>query len=234
MVLHNLLKDLQKKTSSKKALQYKKFFKEIYMDKKDRFIGVSVKDQRVVIRKHLKTTTMQDLQKLLKSDIHEYRMLAGIMLTDKFRYNKDSRDEIFEFYLKNIKRFNNWDLVDSTCYKIVGWYLLDKKNKRKFLYDLAKDGNLFERRIAMVSTFEFIRHNELDDTLKLAKLLLRDKHDLIQKAIGWMLKEAGKKDKEVLINFLKSNHKEMSKVAIRAATEKMPALRSLLRETKDA
>lgn len=221
MVLHNLLKELQKKTNKKKADSYKKFFKQTYLDKKDRFIGVSVKDVRGVAKKHTKTTTFQELQKLLKSDIHEYRMLAGIILVNKFRYNKEERQKTFEFYLKNIKRFNNWDLVDTTCYKIMGWYLKDKKKERKLLYTLVKDGNLWERRAAIVSTFELIRNNEFGDTLKLAQKLFSDKHELIQKAVGWMLKEVGKKDKEILIDFLKNNIDKISKVALYAASEKL-------------
>jgi len=221
MVLHNLLKELQKKTSRKKSVSYKKFFKQTYLDKNDRFIGVSVKDIRIVAKKHTKTTTFQDLQKLVNSDIHEYRMMAGIILVNKFRYNKIEREKIFLFYLKNIKRFNNWDLVDATCYKIMGWYLKDKKDKRKILYSLAKDGNLWERRAAIVSTFELIRNNEFGDTLKISELLLKDKHELIQKAVGWMLKEVGKKDKEILIDFLKINKDKILKIAKTAAIEKL-------------
>lgn len=221
MVLHNLLKHLQKRTNSKKAAAYKKFFKESYLGKKERFIGVSVKDQREVIKKHVKTTTFQDLQKLLKSDIHEYRMVAGLIMVEQFKYNKEGREELFAFYLKHIKRFNNWDLVDTTCYNIMGNYLLEHKKKRQLLYTLAKEGNLWQRRAAIVATLAFIRKNEYGDTLKLSQRLIADKHDLIQKAIGWMLKEIGKRDKEVLIDFLKNNHEKMSKVALRAATEKL-------------
>lgn len=217
MVLHNLLKDLQKKTSRKKAEGYKKFFKKTHLDKNDRFIGVSVKDVRDIAKKHTKTSTLQDVQKLLKSDIHEYRMLGGVILVNMFRYNKDKRKELFEFYLLNIKRFNNWDLVDTTCYKIMGWYLLEEKKKRKLLYTLVKDGNLWERRAAIVSTFEFIRHGDFGDTLKLAQKLLKEKHKLLQKPVGWMLKEIGKKDKEVLLDFLRENKEKISVITMNDA-----------------
>lgn len=221
MSLHHILRALQRKSDSKKAKTSMRFFKESYIDKKDRFIGVSLPDQREIAKKYPELS-MQDFQKLLNSDIHEYRMLAGILLVNRFKYNASSREEIFNFYLKNTKRFNNWDLVDITCSYIVGKFLLDKKKKRKILYELAKSKNLWEKRMAIVSTFEFIRNKEFGDTLKIAEKLLSDKHDLMHKAIGWMLREVGKRDKEILLDFLKTNYKKLPRTTLRYAIERFP------------
>ena len=167
MTLHHLIKDLQRATSGKKAKSYKKFFNEEYTDKHDRFIGVSLPDQRIIAKRHPEVT-FQDLQKLLNSDIHEHRMIAGIILTKNFQENP--QEELVHFYLKNLKRFNNWDLIDNTAPKILGIYLLKKKN-RILLYDLSNSKNLWERRAAIVSTYPLIKNNEFKDTLKLSKKL---------------------------------------------------------------
>jgi 3-methyladenine DNA glycosylase AlkD len=219
MALHHLIKDLQRATSSEKAKGYKKFFNDEYTDKKDRFIGVSLPDQRAIAKRHPEIT-MQDLQKLLKSDIHEYRMLAGIILVNRFR--EKPSEELIQFYLKNLKRFNNWDLIDNTCSKILGAFLLDKPKKRKILYDFAKSKNLWEKRVSIVSTFEFIKNRQFGDTLKISEMLLDDKHHLTHKAVGWMLREVGKKDVNVLLDFLKTNYKRLPRTTLRYAIERFP------------
>ncbi|MDA3836041.1 MAG: DNA alkylation repair protein [Nanoarchaeota archaeon] len=219
MSLHHLTKDIQRASTKEKAKGYIRFFKQEYTAKEDRFIGVSMPDLRQIAKRHPEVT-MQDVQKLLKSDIHEYRMLAGVMLVNKFR--EAPSEELVQFYIKNIRRFNNWDLVDATCDKILGRFLLDKKKQRKLLYDFAKSSNLWEKRIAIISTFEFIRHNEFGDTLKIAEILLSDKHDLTHKATGWMLREVGKRRKEVLLDFLKTNYDKIPRTTLRYAIEKFP------------
>ena len=219
MALHHIIKDLQRATSSEKAKNYKRFFNEEYTDKKDRFIGVSLPDQREIAKRHPEVT-MQDLQKLLNSDIHEYRMLAGIILINRFR--EKSSEELVQFYLKNLKRFNNWDLIDNTCSKILGKFLLDKKKQRKILYNFAKSKNLWEKRVSIVSTLEFIKNKEFTDTLKISEMLLGDKHHLTHKAVGWMLREVGKKDVNVLLNFLKKNYKKLPRTTLRYAIERFP------------
>lgn len=221
MALHHVLKDLQYHSDPKKAAGYKRFFKESYTHKEDRFIGVSLPDQRKVAQRHPELS-FQDFQKLLKSDIHEYRMLAGILLVNRFRDNESQREQIFEFYLKNTKFFNNWDLVDVTCDKIIGGFILNKKKKRKILYQLVKSSNLWEKRMAIVSTFDLIKHNEFGDTLKIAEKLLSDKHDLMHKAVGWMLREVGKRDKAVLLDFLKTNYDNLPRTTLRYAIERFP------------
>ena len=219
MSLHHIIKDLQRATSAKNAKNYKRFFNEGYTDKKDRFIGVSLPDQREIAKRHPEVT-MQDLQKLLNSDIHEYRMLAGIILVNRFREN--SSEELVQFYLKNLKRFNNWDLIDNTCSKILGKFLLDKKKQRKILHDFANSNNLWEKRVSIVSTFEFIKNKDFEDTLKISKTLLEDKHHLTHKAVGWMLREVGKKDVNVLLSFLKTNYKKLPRTTLRYAIERFP------------
>ena len=219
MSLHHILKDLQFHTDPQKAKAYQRFFKDSYTDKKDRFIGVSLPDQRAVAKRHPELS-FKDFQKLLNSDIHEYRMLAGILLVNRFRDNELQREQIFEFYLKNAERFNNWDLVDVTADKIVGKFLLERKKQRKILYNLLKSSNLWEKRIAIVSTLEFIRQKDFGDTLKISEKLMTDKHDLIHKPIGWMLREVGKRDKEVLLDFLKTNYNKLPRTTLRYAIEK--------------
>ncbi|NCN86357.1 DNA alkylation repair protein [archaeon] len=221
MSLHHILKDLQSHSDSKKGKQYKTFFRESYTDNKDRFLGVALPLQREIAKRHPELS-YQDFQKLLNSDIHEYRMLAGILLVNRYRGNEFEREKVFEFYVKNMKKFNNWDLVDVTCDKIIGNFLLNKKKKRKFLYELVKSKNLWEKRISIVSTFEFIRNNEFGDTLKLSEKLLNDKHDLIHKAVGWMLREVGKRDEKVLLDFLKTNYNKLPRTTLRYSIERFP------------
>jgi len=149
--------------------------------------------------------------------VHEERMTALMIMT--FRYKKEPA-LFYKLYLKNRKHINNWDLVDVTCYKIVGDYLLDKP--RDILYKLAKSKNLWEKRIAIISTAMFIRSGEFEDTLKIAEILLRDPHDLIHKAVGWMLREVGKKNIDVEKKFLNKYYKVMPRTMLRYAIEKFP------------
>lgn len=221
MSLHHILKDLQRRIDFKKAKQYKKFFKDSYTDNKDRFIGISQPDIKAVAKRH-KDATLKDIQKLLKSDIHEYRMLGGILLINKYKNEEFQRKIIYEFYLKNLKSFNNWDLVDTTADKIIGKYLLKNKNERQILYKLAKSKNLWQKRISIISTFEFIRNKKFNDSIKIAKIHLEDKHDLMHKATGWMLREIGKRDKDLLLKFLKNNYKKIPRTTLRYAIERFP------------
>lgn len=217
MTLHHLLKDLQKANSKEKAKNYQRFFNQEYTDKKDRFLGVTLPLQRKIANRHPEVN-MQDLQKLLKSDIHEYRMVAGIILCEKFKENPN--EEFVNFYIKNLKRFNNWDLIDTTAHKILGNFLLTENKKRKILYDLTKSTNLWERRASIIATLEFIRKKEFGDTLKIAEILLKDTHHLTHKAIGWMLREIGKRNEEVLLDFLKNNYSKLPRVTLRYAIER--------------
>ena len=219
-MLTDLISEMQNLYSKERSENSKWFFKtgKGEYGEGDVFLGLSVPEQRKLAKKY-KDLSMSNIQRLLNSKIHEHRLVAGIILVDKYKMAK-KKEEIFNFYLKNAKRFNNWDLVDLTCHKIVGAFLLDKN--KKILYNLANSKNLWEKRIAIISTFEFIRNEKFGDSLKIAEILLKDKHDLIHKAIGWMLREIGKKDIAVLKDFLKTNYKKIPRTVLRYSIERFP------------
>jgi len=220
-MLTSLLKELEELKDLKQASLLQRFFKtgKGEYGEGDIFLGVKVPVQRQVAKGYANLSLM-NIQELLKSKIHEHRLVGLLILVDKYKKGKEQdKANIFEFYLKNakLKRINNWDLVDLTSHKIVGEFLLDKD--KKILYNLVQ-GNLWEKRIAIISTFAFIRKNEFLDALAISELLLKDEHDLIHKAVGWVLREIGKKDKSVLENFLKQHYKEMPRTMLRYAIEK--------------
>jgi 3-methyladenine DNA glycosylase AlkD len=183
------------------------------------FWGIKVPVQRGIAKK-FKEVSLADIQELLDSKIHEHRMTGMFILVEKYKKTENKR-EIYNFYLENTKNINNWDLVDLTAPNIVGSFLLENKKERKVLYSLVKSKNLWERRIAMLSTFTLLRNKEYEDTLKIAELLLKDEHDLIHKAVGWMLREIGKRNKEELIKFLNNYYKIMPRTMLRYSIEKL-------------
>ena len=218
--LTQLKKELKKLADLKQAEVLQRFFKtgKGEYGEGDIFLGVKVPEQRKVVSK-FEDLSLKDLEELLNSKIHEYRMSALFILIKQYeRADKKKRVRIFNFYLKNTKNINNWDLVDISAPKVVGDYLLNKP--RSVLYKLAKSNNLWERRIAIISTFTFIRNNEFRDTLKIAEILLNDKHDLIHKAVGWMLREVGKRDQKIEEEFLKKHYLKMPRVMLRYAIER--------------
>ena len=185
----------------------------------DIFLGLKSQQIRDVSKKYY-DISLDDLNRLLSEKIHEFRVSALRILV--YRYeggDEKEKKKIYDFYLKNAKNINNWDLVDSSAPNIVGDYLLGKP--RNILYKLAKSKNLWERRIAILATFAFIRNNEFKDTIKIAKILMNDEHDLIHKAVGWMLREVGKKDEKILEKFLDKYHKIMPRTMLRYAIEKL-------------
>ena len=185
----------------------------------DVFIGLRVPQSRKVAKQFI-DLSLREIEYLLESPIHEHRLVALIILTLQIkRANADKAKDIYELYLRRTDRVNNWDLVDVSCRDIVGRYLFDKS--RKPLYDLANSTNMWERRIAIVSTWWFIRELQLDDTFKISKILLHDSEDLIQKAVGWMLREAGKKNEESLIEFLESYASSMPRTMLRYSVERL-------------
>lgn len=188
----------------------------------DKFLGIRVPVVRQAVKKY-KDTTLPTTEKLLKSKYHEIRLFALLLLVSNFS-NADNlkQDKIYHLYVDNTRYINNWDLVDSSAHKIVGAYL-DKKD-RNVLYKLSKSPSLWERRIAIISTFHFIRNNQFDDTLKISEQLLNDKEDLIHKAVGWMLRETGKRDKFVETEFLKRHYQVMPRTMLRYAIEKYSAI----------
>ena len=184
----------------------------------DKFLGVMVPDQRAVAKKY-RDIPLPEVQELVRSGYHEERLTGFLILTYKFeKAEEEARREIYDFYYKNRRHANNWDLVDLSSHKIMGHYLLDKK--RDALYKLARSKNVWDRRIAMISTFAFIDHSDFEDALKIAEILVHDEHDLIHKAVGWVLREVGKKDAEAERRFLRKYHKTMPRVMYRYATEK--------------
>lgn len=194
----------------------------------DEFIGVRVPDSRIVAKDH-KDLSLKEIQKLLDSPIHEERFVGLVILVNRYKIvskpksaDSAAQKEIFDFYIKNLyaQRVNNWDLIDSTA-PYLGYYLLGKPGTEKLLNKLAGSESLWERRAAVMFTFAFIREFELDDTLRLCKKLLTDKHDLMHKACGWMLRELGKQDLGALREFLDENVKEMPRTMLRYAIEKM-------------
>jgi len=235
-------KILEQYKNSDKAKILQRFFKtgKGEYGEGDIFLGLTMGQNREIAKQFL-DLGFDEIQQLLDSEIHEKRMIGLLILVDKF---KDYPTKVYNFYLKNAKKINNWDLVDVTCHKIVGAFLLDKP--RDILYKLAKSDNLWEKRISIISTFAFIREGDFEDTLKIAEILLGDNHDLkiqrilgprnsktrlrainvkvssdlIHKGVGWMLREVGKKNQEVLEEFLKKHYKVMPRTMLRYTIER--------------
>jgi 3-methyladenine DNA glycosylase AlkD len=223
-MLINLKKELLNAEDSEQAKNLQRFFKTGRGEygEGDIFIGLTSQQIKDVAKKYL-GTTLENIKELLESEIHEFRACALRILVLKFiKAKKDQlkQKQIFEFYLKNYEKINNWDLVDLSAPNIIGSYLLDKK--REILYELARSDNLWKKRISIVACFKFIRENDFKDAVKISEILLKDKHDLIHKAVGWMLREVGKKEKKVLVDFLNKNHKKMSRTTLRYSIEKFP------------
>ena len=219
-MLQNLLHELNQSADPEKEKVFVRFFKtgKGEYGEGDLFLGITVPRLRLISKRY-HSLDLKDLQKLLNSKIHEHRMSALMIL--RFKYEKSDmkiRKEIVDFYLKNTGNINNWDLVDLSCEYILGNWLLDKD--REILYQLAKSKNLWEKRIAIISTFEFIRNHQYVDALKISEILLNEKHDLIHKAVGWMLRELGKRDKKTEIDFLNKHYRAMPRTMLRYAIEK--------------
>ena len=190
----------------------------------DKFLGIKVPVTRGVVKSLWRQTSFEDLEECVASEYHEIRLAALLALVEIFSHAK--KDEVLrkrcvDFYLSHTAYINNWDLVDLSCYPLLGVWLLDKD--RTLLYDLARDGKtLWEQRIGMVSTMTFIRHGQLEDTFAIARILLSHPHDLIHKAVGWLLREAGKRDKPSLEDFLRENIQSMPRTTLRYAIERFP------------
>ena len=222
-MLQNLKKDLKKLSSPTRAISSLRFFKtgQGQYGEGDKFIGITVPDIRQVSKQYL-DLSLEDVLSLLHSPIHEERLCALLILVSQYQKGDNKKQkQIFDLYLKNYKYINNWDLIDLTAPRIVGAYLFDKP--KDILYKLAKSKNLWQRRVAILATFQFIYYGQSQDTLKISKILLHDEHDLIQKAVGWMLREVGKRvDEKILLDFLKDNYKIMPRTMLRYAIERLP------------
>ena len=188
---------------------------------KDVFLGITVPNIRKVIKNYYMKLSLQEVEELLHSKYHEYRLAALLILTLKMKKaDKQEKKEILELYLNNTQYINGWDLVDMSAHYVLGVYLLENLDKIDILYKLANSHNLWEKRISIVSTWIFIRNNRFVDTLKIAKILLNDENDLIHKAVGWMLREVGKKDFDTEYKFLVKNYKQMPRTMLRYSIEK--------------
>lgn len=185
----------------------------------DQFLGINVPTVRIIAKSFQEADT-QTLQELLESKINEERLLALFILTHQFQKATNAKSALYNFYMKNLQHVNNWNLVDSSAHLILGAHIHDKN--KDVLLTLAASEIMWERRIAIVATWAFIRKNDLEWTFKIAQLLLKDSHDLIHKAVGWMLREAGKKDEKQLVAFLSTNATSMPRTMLRYAIEKFP------------
>ncbi|MFA5080603.1 MAG: DNA alkylation repair protein [Candidatus Paceibacterota bacterium] len=221
MISSEVISKLKKVADKEQAKVLSGFFKtgKGQYGESDIFWGIKVPVIRVIAKEF--QIPMEQIQILLDYPVHEVRF-AGLMILIK-EYEKGDekkRKKIFDLYIKNIKKnINNWDLVDLSCPQIVGNFLFEKE--KDILYKLAKSSNLWEKRVAMISTFYFIKKNDFKDALSLAEILLNDKHDLINKAVGWMLREVGKRDEDIERKFLEKYYREMPRTALRYAIEKM-------------
>lgn len=222
MNLLSLRKEFGQLANKNKALVLQRFFKtgKGQYAEGDIFIGLTVPQSRIIAAKY-KNLILATVKTLLKSKFHEERLIALLILINKFdKALEKEKEEIFNFYISNTKYINNWDLVDLSADKIVGEYLINKP--KDILFKLAKSKNLWERRIAIVATYNFIKNKKYEDSLKIAEILLLDGHDLIQKAVGWMLREIGKQNKDVLIKFLAKYYKKMGRTTLRYSIERFP------------
>jgi len=222
MVKKSVRRALRRHQNKEKAKVLRSFFKTgpgEYAEG-DIFLGIAVPVLRR-LAKEFKDIDLKSAVGLLRSSIHEERLLALFILIIKYRSaSLKDKEKIYLIYLKNTRYINNWDLVDVSAKDIVGDYLRDKD--KSVLYDLARSKLLWDRRIAILSTFHFIENHRFEETLKIAKLLLSDSHDLIHKAVGWMLREVGKRNLKAEENFLKTHHKIMPRTMLRYAIEKFP------------
>lgn len=214
-----IIKELRGLSDDEKKTVLPRFFKtgKGEYGEGDRFLGVIVPNTRKVAKNH-KDSPYIVIEMLLESEWHECRLCALLMLIEKYRKEPDL---VVQFYLTHTKGINNWDLVDLSAPYILGDLLKDKTD-RNVLYDLAGSSVMWERRIAVVSTLMLIRHGQFDDTIRLAESLIDSKHDLMQKSIGWMLREVGKRDKGLLVQFIEKHKHEMPRTMLRYAIEKFP------------
>ena len=192
----------------------------------DKFLGIKVPVTRLVVKECWKETKFDDLEACIRSECHELRLAALLALVEIFKHAKKDKalqQQCIDFYLAHTQYINNWDLVDLSCYELLGTWLLDKD--RTLIYDLARNGKtIWEQRIGIVSTMTFIRHGELDDTYAIAEIFLakpKPLHDLLQKAVGWLLREAGKRDEQRLKDWLSTRYQTMPRTMLRYAIEKL-------------
>ncbi len=219
-----LLDEMERLRNEEEAKGLMRFFKTGpgQYGEGDRFLGVRVPVTRRVVKRLWRQTSLKDLETCIASPWHEVRLAALLALTEIFKHEKEgskAREECIRFYLHHTRFVNNWDLVDLSCYELLGRWLLDKD--RTILYKLAQEGTLWEQRIAIVSTMQFLRNRQTQDTYALANLLMNHPHDLIHKAVGWLLREAGKRNVEELKTYLDKHYAQMPRTTLRYAIERL-------------
>lgn len=220
--LQNLRKRLKQKSSKEQANILQRFFKTGPGEygEGDIFIGLKVPQIRETV-KEFSEIRLGDIQKLVSSNIHEERLTGLLILVSQYKKGSEAeKEKIFKFYLRNTKNINNWDLIDLTAEHIVGAFLFERD--RSILFNLARSASLWERRISVLSCFHYIKQNSFETALQIAEILLNDKHDLIHKAVGWMLREIGKINLQTEEDFLKKHYMNMPRTMLRYAIEKFP------------
>lgn len=223
MTAQNIITDLQALGNPEKAAHLSRFFKtgKGEYGEGDLFIGVTVPEQRGIAKKY-RSAEFPVLRELIASPYHEVRLTALLILVSQFEKNKNEefRKSCVDFYLSQTRYINNWDLVDLSCYKLLGVWLTDKD--RSLLYTLSESANLWDQRISIVTCMHFVRKGDFKDCLALSERLLNHPHDLIHKAVGWLLRETGKKDRQVLTDFLQTRYRQMPRTMLRYAIEHYP------------
>lgn len=219
--LKSTLQDLADDDKAKIMMRFFKTGKGEYGEG-DIFLGISVPNQRLIAKEFYQQVSLNDIKNLLNSDIHEYRLTALLMLVSKYEKSKDEqvRKDIIDFYLAQTSQINNWDLVDTSCYKILGHYCFHQK-REELLFELADSEDLWEKRIAIVSTMYFIKQKSFSIVPEIVLKNLNHSHDLMHKANGWMLREMGKMNEEKLIEFLDEYTLQMPRTTLRYALEKI-------------
>ncbi len=219
-MLTQLKKELKMFSHPDKAKVYARFFKtgKGEYGEGDIFLGLTVPEQRALAKKYV-GLSFADIKKLLHSKYHEYRLTGLFILVYKYEKADDEKQKIIDFYIQHKHCSNNWDLIDCVADKLLGKHLINKD--KSLLYQLAKSKSLWDKRISIISTFEFIKNKKFHDTINISEILLNDEHDLIQKAVGWMLREMGKRDEKELIKFLNKHHKTMPRTSLRYAIERL-------------
>ena len=226
MLAINAINELKKRSNKSQAVLAQRFFETTKSEYGygDVFIGVRVPVIRQIAREY-QMLSLPEIEKLTSSKLHEVRLCGLVIITMQYKraQGEAAQKRLFDFYLKQIKkgRVNNWDLVDVTA-PIMGGYLISRSDSMQLLKKLAKSKDLWQRRSAILFTFAYIRKRELMPTITIVKMLLNDKHDLIQKSSGWALREVGKKNISLLRNFLKENSRKMGRTSLRYAIEKLP------------
>ena len=228
-ITKTITSELQALSNAEKREIFPKFFKagKGEYGEGDRFLGVTVPNIRAIAKLH-KDISLDEIRDLMLSEWHEVRLCALLIMVEKSKKKDEAlRQQLFDLYLSQTDRINNWDLVDLSCRFIIGEYLLDKS--RDILYHLAQSPLLWDNRIAIVSTYAFIRKGQLEDTYALSDLMMQHPHDLMHKAIGWMLREAGKRNPERLYDYVMRHRADMPRTMLRYAIEKFsPEERSIL------